>query len=67
VTFRNKYDERTERMSIRVPTALKDHIWKAARRSGMSATDVVISALSAHFNGAATTKKDKANEKDIFA
>jgi hypothetical protein len=77
VTFRSKYDERTERMSIRVPTPLKNHIWKAARKRGMSATDVVIDILTRHYAGAppapqwapGTTKakKDKTNEEDIFA
>ena len=82
MTFTNKYDtERTERMSIRVPTTLKNQIWKAATKTGMSATDVVIDILSQHFDGAppapkwkpGTTKppkKDKRNEQkiaDIFA
>ena len=79
MTFKPKYDdERTERMSIRVPTPLKNQIWKAAGKSDMSATDVVIQILSDHFAGAppapkwkpgtTKTKKEKRHEpKDIFA
>ena len=77
VTFRNKYDERTERMSLRIPGPLKNHIWKTARSNGMTATDVIITILEERFAGKrpapkwqpGTTKKtkDRVDEKDVFA
>jgi hypothetical protein len=51
VTFQNKYDERTERMSIRVPLKLKNFIWQRARKQRISATDVVVEILAAAFSG----------------
>lgn len=77
MTFKNKYDERTQRMSIRVPNHLKNQIWRAARKNQISATDVVITILTEYFGGKppapqwqpGTTKpaKEKTHEKDVFA
>jgi hypothetical protein len=77
VTFKSKYDEGTERMSIRIPAALKNHIWKAAKKNRMTATDVVITILTDYFAnnppapkaqpGTTKIKKEKPNEKDVFA
>lgn len=78
MTFKNKYEERTERVSLRLPTPLKNQIWQAARKERMSATDVIVTILTTHFagkppapqwrKGTTKTKKEKPHEtKDVFA
>jgi len=77
VTFTNKFDERSERMSIRVPLSLKNQIWARARKRKISATDVVIDVLIEAFKGQPPAPKwqrgstkgggnDKSKE-DVFA
>lgn len=78
MTFTNKFDERSERMSIRVPLSLKNHIWARARRRKISATDVVIDVLMNEFKGQPPAPKwqrgstkgggnDKSSKEDVFA
>jgi hypothetical protein len=78
VKFQSKYVERSERMSIRVPLKLKNHIWQEAANTGKSATDVVVDILERSFKGRpaakrwqpGTTKGGPANDKarkDVFA
>ena len=78
LTFMNKYDQRTERMSIRIPVDLKNHIWARAGKEKKSATDVVVDIITAAFKNLppapqwepGTTKggsKDDKKVADIFA
>jgi hypothetical protein len=74
VTFQSKYDTRTERMSIRLPVNVKNHIWARATKEGKTATDVVVDILTKAFRGLPPapkwqpgTTKGPANEKDVFA
>ena len=56
----NKYNQRTQRMSLRVPDDIKNHIWARARAEGISATDVVVDILAGSFKTVKTgTYKSK--------
>ena len=74
MSFQAKYEERTQRMSIRLPVSVKNHIWARAKREDKSATDVVVDLLIDAFKGQppaarwqkGTTKGAK-HEKDVFA
>ena len=46
-----KYEQGTERMSLRVPTDVKNHIWHRADKTKTSATDVVVAILRQAFKG----------------
>jgi hypothetical protein len=76
--FKAKYDEHTERMSIRLPVKIKNHVWATARKERLTATGVVIAILDEFFANKkpapkwepGTTGKRKAvheKEEDVFA
>lgn len=75
MTFQAKYEERTERMSIRLPSSVKNHLWARAQKEDKSATDVVVDILTAAFKGLppaprwapGTTKGAISHDKDVFA
>lgn len=74
MTFQSKYDTRTERMSIRLPVDVKNHIWARAKKERKTATDVVVDILTAAFKGSPPapkwqpgTTKGPAHGKDVFA
>jgi len=61
-------------MSIRLPVAVKNHIWARAVKERKSATDVVVDILSKAFRGQPAapkwqpgTTKGPADDKDVFA
>ena len=83
MTYPNKYSQRTQRISLRVPDDIKNHIWARARAEGISATDVVVDILAGSFKTVKTgtykskpkprvaqaspPKRGASHGKDVFA
>ena len=72
--FQPKQKSRSERMSVRLPTAVKNQIWARATKERKTATDVVVDILTKAFRGQPPapkwqpgTTKGQHNDEDVFA
>ena len=65
--FAPKYESPTERISLRIPLDLKNHVWHQAEREDMSATDVFVKILRKTYDKQPPAPDWQASQRGVLA